>query len=166
LFATLGQKYKKNITWAICEFGKTQPKLIVDDKVAFKFPVNGWVNSLSKEFKVNSSDFRDIVSLIKLKRREYNLAVSLFNKCGVKSCVFKAEQTHHIKKLRRVHFNNMFFVGNYATKFSCSSKAAIPVCRRQQIPLCSVCYVKIYEGGFYLSDLDNTFFNQVKAVES
>ena len=32
LFATLGQKYNKNVAWAIRKFGKTQPKIIVDDK--------------------------------------------------------------------------------------------------------------------------------------
>jgi hypothetical protein len=165
LFATLGQKYKKNITWAIREFGKIQPKWIVDNNIISKFPVNGWVNSLSQEFKANSFDFRDIVRIIKLKNRKYNQTVPLFTKCGIKSCVFKAEHIHHIKKLRRVHFASVCSGGGFTTKFSWSSTAIISICRDQKVPLCSACYAKIYKGGFYFSNLDDTFFNQVKTVK-
>ena len=149
LFATLGQKYNKNIAWAIREFGKTQPKIIVDDKVVSKFFVNSWVNSLSTKFKVSSYDFYDIVSFIKLKTRKCSAAVSLFDKCGIKSCLFKADNIHHFKKLWRVQRSDTFFEGDH--------KVVNYVCRSNRIPLCFGCYANIHKSGFRLSYLNNNF---------
>lgn len=164
LFATLGQKYNKNIAWAIREFGKIQPKIIVDDKLVSTFFANSWVNSLSKKFEISSYDFYDIVSLIQLKRRKCSIAVSLLNKCAIKHCLFKADNIHHIKKLKRVQFSDMSSASDCKVAILQKHRAIIPVCRSNQIPLCSGCYVNIYKSGFHLSDLDNNFA-WVKTVE-
>lgn len=104
---------------------------------------------MSTKFKVSSYDFYDIVSLIKLKNRKCNAVVSLFDKCSIKSCLFKADNIHHLKKLRRVQRSGMFFEGK--------RKAVVSVYRSNQIPLCSGCYANIYKSGFCLGDLNNNF---------
>ena len=104
---------------------------------------------MNTKFRVSSYDFYDIVSLIKLKKRKCNAVVSLFDKCGIKSCLFKADNIHHLKKLRRVQRSCMFFESE--------RKAVIFVCRSNQIPLCSDCYTNIYKNGFCLGDLNDNF---------
>lgn len=157
LFATLGQKYKKNIVWAIRKFGKIQPKIIVDDKVVSTFFAGSWAHFWVKKFKVSSCEFRDVVSLIQLKKCKYSLAVSSLNKCAIKLCAFKADNVHYIKKLLKVCAKNIFYLGEWTTKFRCGSNCGIFVCRSVRIPLCSYCYAKIFKAGLNLSDLDDHF---------
>lgn len=107
------------------------------------------IHSLSTTFKVGSYDFYDIISLIQLKKRKYNKAVFLWDKCGIKSCLFKSDNIHHLKKLRRVHLSDMFFARD--------RKAVVSVCRSNQIPLCFGCYANIHNGEFRLRNLNDNF---------
>lgn len=104
---------------------------------------------MSKKFTVSFYDFHDIVSLIQLKKRKYSTAISLFDKCGIKSCLFKADNIHHIKKLRRVQCSDMFSTSD--------RKAIVLACRSNQIPLCFSCYVNVCNGELRLSNLDDNF---------
>lgn len=107
------------------------------------------MNSLSTKFKVSSCDFYDIVSLIILKKRKCHAAVSLLDKCGIKSCLFKADNIHHLKKLRRVQRSDMSSGSKH--------KAVVFACRSNQIPLCSGCYSHVYKSGFRIVDLNDSF---------
>jgi hypothetical protein len=161
LFATLGQKHKKSISWVIRKFGKNQPKVVVNDKVVAAFPANGWVNSLSKKFNVSSHNFCDINFLIQLGRCQSNLFFSLFHKCGMHYCLFKADHIHQVKMLQRAQSDNMFSVVGLTNKRPLGFKVTVFTFKSKQIPLCSDCYVKFHKGKLTLSDLDRHFLDLI-----
>lgn len=125
------------------------------------FPANGWVNSLSKKFNVSSHNFCDINFLIQLGRCQSNLFFSLFHKCGMHYCLFKADHIHQVRMLQRAQSDNMFSVVGLTNKCPLGFKVTVFTFKSKQIPLCSDCYVKFHKGKLTLSDLDRSFLGLI-----
>lgn len=155
LLATLGQKHKKSISWAIKTFGK-DPKAYAtledgSQIILAAYPTKKSINEVTKGFPKNISFWthKKMMALLENQRiNRFNRAeAQIFNRCAVKGCRRTPSQIFHIKKLNKIWkeklIGTQFIKEKSLTPEIKYYKSALA---RNQIPLCADHHLKLEKG--------------------